>query len=127
MRQISSIRTVATILTLLLVGVPAAAQAGEHDSCHLGAYRDQAGHVLALTAAEGNALRFYLLDGRSGLLTPAGKGIYTAGPDQQQAIRTQPRGREPFEHFARGPREPRGFQGAANGAAHFPVGGPQLF
>ena len=81
MRQISSIRMVATILTLLLVGVPAAAQAGEHDSCHLGAYRDQAGHVLALTAAEGNALRFYLLDGRSGLLTPAGKGIYTAGPE----------------------------------------------
>lgn len=81
MTSIRSIRGLATTLTFLLATVPAAVHAVEQGRCHLGAYRDNAGHVLALTAAEDQALRFYLLDGRSGLLTPTDEGIYTAGPE----------------------------------------------
>jgi uncharacterized protein len=71
-------------MALLLVSVAAVGQ----ERCHLGAYRDRAGHVLALTAMEGNALRFYLLDGRSGLLTPVAGSTgetYIAGPEWSES------------------------------------------
>ncbi len=74
---------VVAFLGFTLATTLGAAQAADDAHCHLGAYRDPAGHLMALTAAEGEALRFYLLDGRSGLLTPSAsaKGTtYTAGP-----------------------------------------------
>jgi pimeloyl-ACP methyl ester carboxylesterase len=50
--------------------------------CHLGAYRNGAGHLLTLQTDEGGGLRFYLMDGRSGLLEPSPQGSsgYTARP-----------------------------------------------
>src|SRR5262245_12747591 len=81
MNTIQSARRRAGILGFLLAAVAATVQGGERDRCHAGAYRDAAGRVLALTPSEGKALRFYLHDGRSGLLAPAESGdIYTAGP-----------------------------------------------
>ena len=58
------------------------APASVESNCHLGAYRDSAGHLLTLQADEGAGLRFYLMDGRSGLLEPSPQrpSGYTARP-----------------------------------------------
>jgi len=75
---------VAALASAAVVASPSVI-ASEPD-CHVGAYRNGQGDVLALgTTATPGTLRYYLVDGRSGLLRPSGAHEYTAGPGWESA------------------------------------------
>jgi dienelactone hydrolase len=62
---------------------------GEAPRCHAGAYRNDRGDVLALgTTPTKGTLRYYLMDGRSGLLRPLSAGEYVAGPAWEETSPT---------------------------------------
>jgi pimeloyl-ACP methyl ester carboxylesterase len=74
-------KTVCLLAALLSFQMASAISPPTEPDCHVGAYRNSHGDMLALgtTATEG-ALRYYLVDGRSGLLQPAPAHHYAAGP-----------------------------------------------
>src|SRR5579872_2493026 len=54
--------------------------------CHVGAYRNSHGDLLALgTTATAGTLRYYFVDGRTGLLRAGAAHEYTAGPGWESA------------------------------------------
>jgi uncharacterized protein len=74
-------KTLCLLVALLASEMARAASPPTESGCHVGAYRNSQGDVLALgaTATQG-ALRYYLVDGRSVLLHPAAVHRYVAGP-----------------------------------------------
>jgi pimeloyl-ACP methyl ester carboxylesterase len=74
-------KTLCLLAALLSSQMAAAISAPTEPDCHVGAYRNGQGDVLAFgTTATQGALRYYLVDGRSGLLQPAAAHHYVAGP-----------------------------------------------
>lgn len=75
-------KTLYLLAALLSSEAALAISAPTEPDCHVGAYRNSQGDVLALgaTATQGT-LRYYLLDGRTGLLRPAAAAHeFVAGP-----------------------------------------------
>jgi pimeloyl-ACP methyl ester carboxylesterase len=74
-------KTLCLLAALLISKVALAISPPTEPDCHVGAYRNSQGDVLALgIPATHGALRYYLVDGRSGLLRPAAAHQFTAGP-----------------------------------------------
>lgn len=79
LRRVGASLVAAVLASAAVVASPAVV-ASEPD-CHVGAYRNDRGDVLALgTTATSGTLRYYLVDGRSGLLRAGAAREYTAGP-----------------------------------------------
>jgi uncharacterized protein len=77
----------ASLVAAVLASAAASATAiASERGCHVGAYRNGHGDVLALgTTATPGTLRYYLLDGRSGLLRAGSAHEYTAGRGWESA------------------------------------------
>jgi len=74
-------KTLYLLGALLPSAMAQAISAPTEPDCHVGAYRNSQGDMLALgTTATQGTLRYYLVDGRSGLLQPATAHHYVAGP-----------------------------------------------
>jgi alpha-beta hydrolase superfamily lysophospholipase len=72
-----------------LAGTTLASVSPTEPLCYVGAYRNNHADVLALaTTPTKGTLRYYLMDGRSGLLRPLSAGEYVAGPGWQEAVPT---------------------------------------
>jgi pimeloyl-ACP methyl ester carboxylesterase len=71
-----------------------AAFASESPHCFVGAYKNADGRVLSLQSTADDALRFYLLDGRTGVLRRQPDGVtYTAGPGLSESLPVMARAR----------------------------------
>ena len=74
-------KTLCLLAALLSSEMAAAISPPTEPDCHAGAYRNRQGDVLALgTTATHGTLRYYLVDGRTGLLQPAAAHQFVAGP-----------------------------------------------
>ena len=74
-------KTLCLLAALLISEVALAISPPTEPDCHVGAYRNNQGDVLALgVPATQGALRYYLVDGRTGLLRPTAAGQFMAGP-----------------------------------------------
>jgi uncharacterized protein len=74
-------KTLCLLAALLTSAVALAISPPAEPDCHVGAYRNRQGAMLALgTTATQGTLRYYLVDGRSGLMQPGPAHQFVAGP-----------------------------------------------